>query len=134
MRAANYLEVKKGRIEIIPMIDIMFFLLVFFMMITLHMVPSQGVSSNLPKSSTEEALKHPKVVINIHSDGAIKVADEVMTMDQLSAYLKQQKDPAHTIVTIAGSAKTSLQNLMHVMDACRSAGISQIGIATSPQS
>ena len=43
---------KKGRIEIIPMIDIMFFLLVFFVMITLRMIPATGIASKLPRSST----------------------------------------------------------------------------------
>ncbi|MBW8065887.1 MAG: biopolymer transporter ExbD, partial [Ferrovum sp.] len=44
----NYFETKRARIEIIPMIDIMFFLLVFFIMITLHMIPSTGVASKMP--------------------------------------------------------------------------------------
>ena len=48
----NYFEAKKARIEIIPMIDIMFFLLVFFIMITLHMIPNAGLKTQLPSSAS----------------------------------------------------------------------------------
>ncbi|MDA8114755.1 MAG: biopolymer transporter ExbD, partial [Acidithiobacillus sp.] len=44
----RYFEARKGRIEIIPMIDIMLFLLVFFIMITLRMIPASGISTRLP--------------------------------------------------------------------------------------
>ena len=58
-------------------------------------------------------------------DGA-KVALEALT-----AMLKAKV--TNTIVTIAGSKDTSLQNLMKVMDACRQAGVSQIGLAAQKQ-
>ena len=54
----GFFEKKKGRIEIIPMIDIMFFLLVFFVMITLRMIPATGIASKLPRSSTEIGRAH----------------------------------------------------------------------------
>ena len=46
----RYFETRKARIEIIPMIDIMLFLLVFFAIVTLHMIPANGVTSRLPQS------------------------------------------------------------------------------------
>ncbi|MBU2842851.1 ExbD/TolR family protein, partial [Acidithiobacillus thiooxidans] len=46
----RYFEQKKGRVEIIPMIDIMLFLLVFFIMITLQMIPDKGLNLQLPTS------------------------------------------------------------------------------------
>jgi biopolymer transport protein ExbD len=133
MAAMKYFEVKKARIEIIPMIDIMFFLLVFFIMITLHMIPSSGITSNLAKSSTATPLDHPKMVVAVDEAGSIKVEDRTLSPVELTALLKQKGDPAHTIVTIAGSKATSLQNLMKVMDACRAAGVTQIGLAAQQQ-
>ncbi|AOU99618.1 biopolymer transporter ExbD [Acidihalobacter yilgarnensis] len=127
----KYFEPKKGRIEIIPMIDIMFFLLVFFMMITLHMIPSQGVSSDLPKSSTASTLKHPNVVIDVDPQGTIHVAGKLLSPKQLSDLLMAKGDPSHTVVTIAGAGTTDLQNIMAVMDACRTAGVVHIGIAAT---
>ena len=124
----RYFERKKARIEIIPMIDIMFFLLVFFIMITLHMIPATGLSSNLPKSSTATSLPQPKVVVALDSRGTITVAGQILTAAQLTASLKNG-DAAHTIVTIEGAQQTSLQSLINVMDACRSAGVVHIGLA-----
>jgi biopolymer transport protein ExbD len=129
MATMKYFEVKKARIEIIPMIDIMFFLLVFFIMITLHMIPSAGISSSLAKSTTAAPLDQPKMIVNVDPNGNIIVDDKSLTLEQLTTLLEQKGDPVHTIVTIIASAITSTQNLMHVMDACRLAGVTQIGLA-----
>ena len=123
----KYFEVRKARIEIIPMIDIMFFLLVFFIMITLHMIPSTGVASSLAKSSTATPLDLPKLVVSVDPQGNIDVEGNTVSPAQLTAML-QQKGP-RTVVTIAGAKDTSLQHLMVVMDACRAAGVTQIGLA-----
>ena len=117
---------KKGRIEIIPMIDIMFFLLVFFVMITLRMIPA--IASKLPRSSTAVNIERPKIIISLLADGEIVVDDQKMTSDQLTTYLLGQ-DPAHANVTIAGAKETTLQYLVIVMDAIRTAGVTEIGIA-----
>ncbi len=125
----KYFEVKRARIEIIPMIDIMFFLLVFFIMITLHMIPSTGVASNLAKSSTAAALETPKVLVDLDEDGKIAVAGRVLTPEGLTALLKSKGEPDQVNVTIAGEKSTSLQNMLRVMDACRAAGVTKIGLA-----
>ncbi len=127
--AMNYFETKRARIEIIPMIDIMFFLLVFFIMITLHMIPSTGVASKLSKSSTAAALEPPKLLVNVDDEGDITVDGQKLTTGALTARLKTMGDPDKVVVTIAGEKTTSLQSMMHVMDACRDAGVSQIGLA-----
>lgn len=129
----KYFEVKKARIEIIPMIDIMFFLLVFFIMITLHMIPSTGVTSKLAASATAQRLDQPKIVVSVDSNGNIGVDGAAVTPRQLTALLEKKGTPAHTIVTIAGTKDASLQNLMKVMDACREAGVTQIGLAARDQ-
>ncbi|NNM81318.1 MAG: biopolymer transporter ExbD [Burkholderiales bacterium] len=127
----KYFEVRKARIEIIPMIDIMFFLLVFFIMITLHMIPSSGVTSSLAKSSTATQLNQPKMVVTVDAAGTIQVDGAKIALEALTAMLKAKG--TNTIVTSAGSKDTSLQNLMKVMDACRQAGVSQIGLAAQKQ-
>ena len=133
MAAMKYFEVKKARIEIIPMIDIMFFLLVFFIMITLHMIPSTGISSSLAKSSTAAALDQPKMIVNVDEAGNVDVDGKKISLEQLTAFLQNKGDPQHMIVTIIANAATSTQNLMHAMDACRKAGVTQIGLAARKQ-
>ncbi len=123
----KYFETKKARIEIIPMIDIMFFLLIFFIMITLHMIPSSGIASSLAKSSTAMQLNQPKVVLSVDGQGNIGFDGRTISASELTAMLQQKG--SDTVVTIAGAKDTSLQHLMAVMDACRAAGVTQIGLA-----
>lgn len=124
----RHFEPKKARIEIIPMIDIMLFLLVFFIMITLHMIPTTGITSNLATSTTATEMNHPKVLVSVDAEGVITVDSQVLTPTELTAKL-HTPDAAHTVVTIAGAKDTALQHLMAVMDACRTAGVTQIGLA-----
>ena len=125
----RYFERRKARIEIIPMIDIMFFLLVFFIMITLKMIPSTGISSQLPQSSTAQELPHPRLLVTLLPDGEIKVNNQNVSLAALTARLAADPAPAKTVVTIAGAKSASLQSLLSVMDACRKAGVTQIAVA-----
>ncbi|NDU91599.1 MAG: biopolymer transporter ExbD [Ferrovum sp.] len=125
----KYFETKRARIEIIPMIDIMFFLLVFFIMITLHMIPSTGVASNLAKSSTATALDPPKLLITVDDEGDITVEGQKLSDQALTQRLKSMDDPGKLVVTIAAETTTQFQSMMKVMDACREAGVTQIGLA-----
>ncbi|MDD2860463.1 MAG: biopolymer transporter ExbD [Acidiphilium sp.] len=128
----RYFEARKARVEIIPMIDVMLFLLVFFIIVTLQMIPDAGVSLHLPTSSETAHLKHPKFTVNILRDGTVKVKDEVLTPAQLTALFKADGDTARTRVTIAASKRVAFQHFVTVMDAARKAGVSDIGIAAQP--
>lgn len=128
----KYFEVRKARIELIPMIDIMFFLLVFFIMITLHMIPNAGLRTQLPSSASTQALPPAKVMITLDDDGAMSVDGKALSASALTAMLAARADVAHTSVTIAGSKVAQIQKLVAVMDACRAAGVSQIALAAQP--
>jgi biopolymer transport protein ExbD len=124
---------ERPRLEIIPMIDIMMFLLVFFVMIVLRMIPDSGVTLSLPGASTAQQLPHTQVVIIIDAQGNLHVKDQVVTPDALETYLEQVKTTNNTNVIVAGDKGTKLQQLMSVMDIVRKAGITDIGIATKTQ-
>lgn len=128
----RYFEARKARIEIIPMIDIMFFLLVFFIMITLHMIPNAGVRTQLPSSASAASLPPPAVTVALERDGTVSVDHAALTPSQLTALLAARPDPAHLAVTIAGAKDAQLQKLLAVMDACRAAGVSHIALAAQP--
>lgn len=125
----KYFETKRARIEIIPMIDIMFFLLVFFMMMTINMIPTTGVSSNLAKSSTATPMDTPKVLVTVNNAGVMTVDGLSLQAAQLTALLVAKGDPSKVVVTIAAEKETPFQDMLKVMDACRLAGVSQIGLA-----
>lgn len=125
----RYFEVRKGRIEIIPMIDIMLFLLVFFIMITLHMIPNTGIDTRLPSSSSAQQLPGEPLVLELRQDGSLRLSGKSLTLAQLQQKLAQH-DPGNTRIVVAGASEVTLQRLVSVMDACRNAGINQLGIAT----
>lgn len=125
----RYLETRKARIEIIPMIDIMLFLLVFFAMLTLRMIPTSGHVTKLPTSSTAVTMPPPKLLVEIAPDGALLVENHTLTATQLTALLRK-RDSGKTSVTIAGNQTASLQQVMEVIDAIRNGGATEIGLAT----
>lgn len=126
----QYLEMRKARVEIIPMIDIMLFLLVFFIMVTLQMIPARGIPAALPGSSSTQKLPAPKLSLTLHRDGSLALAGRTVTLDQLTARLRGA--PAGAEVTIAADKGADVQQLVRVMDACRHAGISAVGLAARP--
>ena len=128
----RYFERRKARIEIIPMIDVMLFLLVFFIIVTLQMIPNAGVSLQLPTASQTDQLPHPKFIVNVLPDGTMKVKDQVVTPAQLTAMFAADDNPAQTEVTIAADKTTAFQNFMSVIDAARKANVTDIGIAAQP--
>lgn len=110
------------------MIDIMLFLLVFFIMVALHMIPSSGLLGHLPTSTTAQTLPPVKVLVEIHPDGLI--VDQVkLTPEALGAKLRGIAG-SKPVVTIAGAGSATLQQLAQVMDICHQSGVTQIGLAT----
>jgi biopolymer transport protein ExbD len=97
-------------------------------MVTLRMIPATGIASQLPQSGTAEQMPHPDVVVTLEKDGSVLMDDHSVTLDELTQKLAAG-DVAKTVVTIAGASSASIQQLMGVMDACRTAGITQIGLA-----
>ena len=125
----RYLETRKARIEIIPMIDIMLFLLIFFVMLTLRMIPTSGHLTKLPTSSTAVTIPPPKLLVEIQPDGRLLVAGQLLTAAQLTDLLRQH-DNSKTAITLAGNQTASLQQVMNAIDAIKAGGATEIGLAT----
>lgn len=124
---------KKSRIEIIPMIDVMMFLLVFFVLLSINVIPALGLKVKLPISSQVQD-NHPpvKVQLGIPAEGAYMLDGEpVANLSQLAAQLIQRKQAAsHGIaVVIHGDESASLQRLVDVMDVLKSNGIEAMTIS-----
>jgi biopolymer transport protein ExbD len=131
-RGRQYLEVDRARIEIIPMIDIMMFLLVFFMIVTLKMIAGSGIRLDLPGSATAQELPSVRVTIGVERDGTLYVDGKPTGAPELRARLTGAKRSNRVEVVIAGDKGISLQTLIGVLDIIRSAGITAVGLATKP--
>jgi biopolymer transport protein ExbD len=128
--------VKRARIEIIPLIDIIFFLLATFIMVSLSMTKNQGVNVALPTASTAASLGDNKeldkaVTLSINAKGDVFFNKEKITLAQLPLRLQTlkstSKDPK---VIINGDAAADFKNVVAVLNAVRTVGISKVGINT----
>ena len=131
-RRRDHLERERPRLEIVPMIDIMMFLLVFFVMIVLKMIPDSGVALKLPGAQTAKELKPAQVVVMIDATGALHVKNQVVTLAGLRSYLGEMLAAKRNVdVVIAVDKDIRYQRLMQVMDTVRKTGIVNVGLATS---
>ena len=123
---------KKARIEIIPMIDTVFFLLVFFMMASLSMTVYRGVPLSLPKASSGEA-RQDRVAVSVTRDGVIYLDRDQVEPAQLTEKLRalHEKDP-EVVVVISADGDVTHRRVVEAMDAARTAGISRMAIAVQP--
>ena len=125
-------EKKPSRIEIIPIIDVMMFLLVFFVLISLNVIPMTGVKTKLPTAGvTEQANPKNKVVITLLKNGEMMFDDIKVQVSNLSSLLEKKKSEfgENFSVLINGDESASLQNLIDVMDVLKKNNISAMTIA-----
>lgn len=132
-RKRSLLEEPHARLEIVPMIDIMMFLLVFFVMIALRMIPDAGVTMQLPGAATATQMPATQVVIAIDKDDLIHVQDKTYSLDSLQGYLAGVKQNNVTNVVIAADKSINFQQVMDVMDTVRKTGITDVGLATKQE-
>ena len=125
----GYFDANRPRVEVIPMIDIMMFLLVFFVVISLNMIAGSGVQMEIPGSKTTQQLKVSTITVGVTRDGKVVVAGKPLNPDQLKARLNALKKDGPVDVVLAGDKDVPLQMLLGVMDTIRGSGISSVGIA-----
>jgi len=125
----GYFDANRPRVEVIPMIDIMMFLLVFFVVISLNMIAGSGVLMEIPGSRTTQQLKISTITVGVTKDGKVVVAGKPLNPDQLKARLNALKKDGPVDVVLAGDKDVPLQMLLGVMDTIRGSGISSVGIA-----
>jgi biopolymer transport protein ExbD len=126
---------KRARIEIIPLIDIIFFLLATFIMVSLSMSKNQGVRVALPTASSASSLTDSQddkpVTLSVNDKGEVFYNKEKITLAQLPLRLQMlkstSKDPK---VIINGDAGAGFKNVVAVLDEVRKIGIAKVGINT----
>ena len=129
----SYFDASKPRVEVIPMIDIMMFLLVFFVVISLKMIAGTGLDMELPGSATTQELKASTITVGVTKAGATVVEGKTLTADALKARLVALKQAQPVEVVLAGDKDVPLQMLIQVMDTVRAAGITTVGIAAKAE-
>lgn len=120
---------RKVRIEMLPLIDIVFLLLVFFIYAMLSMAVHRGLPVVLPSSSTARIDKHLILSVTVKSEGSIYVDKEQVLMESLTEALRKKvqggTDPG---VLLFADRSIPYQKLFNVLDQIRMAGLSRISL------
>jgi biopolymer transport protein ExbD len=126
-------EPRKARIEIIPMIDTVFFLLVFFMMASLAMATYRGMPVNLPRAETGQATRDDRAAITLARDGQTYLNSEPTTSAALGGRLRGllSANP-NLVVMINADGDVQHRRVVEVVDVARTAGVAKVAIAVVP--
>ncbi len=129
MHVSSPIPHKKARIEIIPLIDIMFFLLASFMMVSLSQVHMKGIKVNLPTGvSGETQSKREYISVSVDKDGHYFFDKEEMPNEQelQTRLLKVHQSSPDAKVFLRGDRDTAHLNVSHLLDMLRAAGFYKI--------
>ena len=123
----------KARIEIIPMIDVIFFLLVFFMISTLSMTVNRGLPVNLPTAATSQKELGENIALTLTQDGELFLNREPIVLQDLGRRVKTAlATNAQLMVIINADGQVRHSSVVEILDELRVAGVSRLAIAVKP--
>jgi biopolymer transport protein ExbD len=119
-------------LDIAPLIDIVFQLLIFFLL-TSSFVAQPGIKVNLPKAVTSEAVKNENIEIIISGENVTYFGGRVVVAQELRTMLKQVAKRGQVVVFLKSDKRASLGRVVEIWDMCRDLGINQVNIATNQE-
>ena len=130
MRLRDRRQFTKPEVMIIPMIDIMFFLLVFFMISTLYMVDLKTVGVDLPQAVHAEAQTKVNYVVTMKKDGTLWLEDKKISRgDLVRQAAEAQRRSGQFSVVIRADQGLDYGQVMALLDELKGAGVTHFGLA-----
>ncbi len=128
MKIVSPLPHKKARLEIIPLIDIMFFLLASFMLVSLTMTRQRTIAVQLPAAASSQAnLKPDSISLAVNAAGQVFLEKQPVALEALEAMLKERLASNKNLpVYISGDAATPHGAMVAVLDYVRRCGITKV--------
>ena len=123
-------QIKRARIEIIPLIDIMFFLLASFMLVSLTMINMKGIDVNLPTATSSQPNTKPDfTMVSIDALMDIYFEKEKVPKDDVLPRLQKLYDANHDVrIFIRADKDATYETVVFVLDKARTAGIQKVGL------
>lgn len=119
------------QINIVPMIDVIFAILTFFIMSTLFLTRSEGLSVNLPKAATGQAQKSTPVTVSIDEEGEIALNRQPIDLEQLETGVRSLiPSEQETLVVLNADEGVNHGQVVAVMDQLRKVKGAKLAIAT----
>ena len=120
---------RKIRIEMLPLIDIVFLLLVFFIYAMLSMAVHRGLPVKLPSSTTAKIDRHLVLSVTVKADGTVYLDKERVFLGSLAESLKKKARPGgETGVLLFADRDLPYRELFRVLDQIRTAGLNRISL------
>ena len=131
MRRRRTIEVKKPGIMLSPMIDMIFLLLVFFIVSTINMSEIKTIPIKLPVAQNTELVSSRTFNVTVKKNGSIYLEDQQVNLQQLvrMAGIEAKKDENFSIL-IRGEADASYKLVVKLMDDLKGAGVTRFGLVT----
>lgn len=123
-------EAEEGEIDITPMLDVVFIMLIFFI-VTASFVKESGIEVNRPDASTSSAKPRANILIAINDTGEIWINKRKVEETQVRANIERlhAENPQGTVV-VQADEEARTKTLVAVMDAARAAGVYDVSLAT----
>ena len=128
--SSSPVPIKRARIEIIPLIDIMFFLLASFMLVSLTMINMKGIDVNLPTATSAQPNNKPDfTMVSVDAIGDIYFEKEKVDKDDVLPRLQKMYEANHDVrIFIRADKDATYENIVFVLDKVRTAGIQKVGL------
>ncbi|MBW1649337.1 MAG: biopolymer transporter ExbD [Deltaproteobacteria bacterium] len=120
---------KKARIDIIPLIDVIFLLLIFFIYTMLSMSVHKGIELNLPKSAFTQSVEKENISISIKSDDTVYINKKKIKFTELKRILSEKiKADKDATALLFADKEVKYRLLFQVIDKIKEAGIKKISL------
>ncbi|MFH1394820.1 MAG: biopolymer transporter ExbD [Candidatus Omnitrophota bacterium] len=129
MKFKRKVFLEKGRLDIAPLIDVVFLLLIFFML-TSSFVFQPGIRVNLPKAVTSEVLHKELLVVTITGENKVFINERPVKSDELVSRITVAAREDQPLL-IKADKESNLGKAIEVWDICRQMNVKQINIATT---
>jgi biopolymer transport protein ExbD len=129
MKLNSGYEAKKARVEMLPLIDVVFLLLVFFIYAMVSMVVHHGIKVELPSAGTASMEQDEYISISIDADNQLFLNQEPINPETLAARVVALRSTSSKPVFISGDSKADLGRAIELLDDLKQAGIEEISFS-----
>ncbi|MBE9063624.1 biopolymer transporter ExbD [cf. Phormidesmis sp. LEGE 11477] len=131
MRLPDDNEITRPSVNILPMIDVIFAILAFFILSTLYLTRAEGLPVNLPQAVTATPQDQIDITLVITSEGNLFLGDDAVLLENLAAEVRAIAPANPILVTIRADELTSHGQVVAAMDQLRTIDSVRLGIATT---
>lgn len=120
---------RRARIEVIPLIDVTFLLLVFFIYLSMTMTIHRGIPVRLPEATTAERDRTEAVEVSVDRNGQVFVNRDRVALEDLEGVLRSRiGDQEEDRVILRGDKRAAYEHIMDVLDRIRQAGVARVSL------